>query len=135
MKQSNIESVTNRGMPRSLGLLLDPGRADIRQPLRHRAADWAAAWFAERPDAFILMACDGHARNADQAHRRLRLRRLKAAMVRHGVPGERIRFTTEPVNTPREALADERGMALCRVMVPEDIETSGVRSIVQVLND
>lgn len=118
-----------------LRLHMDDDRADVRQPLRQRAADWAQSWFSERPDALILMGCDGTSRNADPAHRRLRLRRLKKAMVRQGVPMERIRYTTEPVQFASGDPSQGQGVAWCRAVTPEDLEARGVQSIEFMVTD
>ena len=126
-------TITQAHVAQTLALQLDPAHSDVRQPLRDQAAGWAAAWFALRPDALILMGCNGRARNADHAHRHLRLRRLQTAMARHGVPADRIRFTTDAIVTPVCDQAGERGVAWCRVMTPEDLEVAGVQPIATML--
>lgn len=116
-----------------LTLHLDPNRVDVPQVLRQESARWASAWFERRPDAFILMACNGSARNADPVQRKLRLRRLKAAMVRMGAPAERIRFTTEKIAVLDQERASDSGVAWCRVVMPDQLEAVGVQPIERIL--
>lgn len=123
----------DHAVPHSLTLHLDAERADVRQPLRHQAAQWAAAWFADRPDTLILLGCNGSALNADPVHRQLRLRRIKAAMVRQGVPAQRIRYTTEMV-APNGLQTPGQAMALCRAVMPEDLAATDVRPIEEMLS-
>lgn len=132
--QQHHAGQAGHAVPRSLALQLDAARADVRQPLRHQAAQWAAAWFADRPDTLILLGCNGSALNADPAHRQLRLRRIKAAMVRQGVPAQRIRYTTEMVVTPDGAQTPGQAMAWCRAVMPEDLEATDVRPIEEMLS-
>lgn len=119
---------------RELLLALDPTRLDIPQGVRRAAGLWARHWMEAEPDAMILMACNARARNRDSASRSLRLRRLASALVRHGVPRERIRFTTHGTTTPACVQAGERGVAWIKVLQPLQLE-SGVRPIESLFAD
>lgn len=117
----------------SLMLNLDDLRIDVRQPLRRQAGLWAAAWFKERPDALILLACNGNSSNADLEQRQLRLRRIKRAMVLQGLPAERIRYTTEQAATPDGAQDNGQAIVWCRAVLPEDLQVMGVCPIETML--
>ena len=119
---------------RELVLALDPARLDIPQSLRRAAGLWARHWMEAEPDAMILMACNARARNRDTASRSLRLRRLASALVRHGVPRERIRFTTHGTTTPACVQAGERGVAWIKVLQPLQLEAD-VRPIESLFAD
>ncbi len=119
---------------RDLLLAFDPTRLDVPQAVRHAAGLWARHWMEAEPDAMILMACNAKARNRDSASRSLRLRRLASALVRHGVPRERIRFTTCGTTTPACAQAGERGVAWIKVFRPIQLE-AGVRPIESLFAD
>lgn len=108
---------------RELLLAFDPARLDVPLATRRAAGLWASHWMEAEPDALILMACNARARNQDVASRTLRLRRLVAALVRQGVPRERIRFTTRGTSTPACPQAGERGVAWIKVLRPHQLET------------
>ena len=107
---------------RELLLAFDPARIDVPQATRRAASLWASQWMDAEPDAFIFMACNAKARNRDAANRQLRLRRLRAELVRFGVAPERIRCTTTGMVTPACEQAGERGLAWFKVMRPDELE-------------
>lgn len=119
---------------RELLLALDPARLDVPQAVRRAAGLWASHWIEAEPDAMILMACNARARNRESASRALRLRRLVSALVRQGVPRERIRYTTHGTTTPACAQAGERGVAWIKVLRPHQLE-GAVRPIETLFAD
>lgn len=119
---------------RELLLAFDPSQLDVPVETCRAAGLWASHWIESEPDALIVMACNERARNKDEASRSVRLRQLAAELVRHGVPRERIRYTTTGTTTPVCSQAGERGLAWFKVFRPNQLEV-GVRSIDTLFED
>lgn len=92
---------------------------------QHAIEQWVDSWLARAPDATVAMACRAGARGpqrANRARRAERLRGLRDALARAGVPADRIRYTADELGRDPLPSAVAPGTVQMKVLKAEALD-------------